>query len=29
MESNARAGMEKSLYSNGLLRGSIPPAPAI
>jgi hypothetical protein len=28
MESNERAGMEKSLCGNGLLQGSIPPAPA-
>lgn len=28
MESNGRAGMEKSLCGNGLLQGSIPPAPA-
>lgn len=28
MESNGRAGMEKSVCSNGLLQGSIPPAPA-
>ena len=28
MESNRRAGMEKSLCGNGLFQGSIPPAPA-
>jgi hypothetical protein len=28
MESNGRAGMEKSLCGNGLFQGSIPPAPA-
>ena len=28
MESSRRAGREKSLYGNGLLQGSIPPAPA-
>jgi hypothetical protein len=28
MESNGRAGMEKSLCGNGLLQASIPPAPA-
>jgi hypothetical protein len=28
MESSGRAGMEKSLCGNGLLQGSIPPAPA-